>query len=67
MTAIRTGRRAVISVDFGALSVRAVVAVDDGATLGSAVHDALDAEYATLHDHFGRGGNDVMHRLKTTQ
>ncbi len=23
----------------------------------------LYAEYVTLHDHFGRGGNDVMHRL----
>lgn len=27
-------------------------------------YDALYAEYATLHDYFGRGGNDVMHRLK---
>ena len=27
-------------------------------------YDALYAEYTTLHDYFGRGGNDVMHRLK---
>ncbi|MFD1506443.1 ribulokinase [Georgenia yuyongxinii] len=27
-------------------------------------YDALFAEYKTLHDYFGRGGNDVMHRLK---
>jgi L-ribulokinase len=28
------------------------------------VYDRLYAEYATLHDYFGRGGNDVMHRLR---
>jgi L-ribulokinase len=27
-------------------------------------YDELFAEYVTLHDHFGRGGNDVMRRLK---
>ena len=27
-------------------------------------YDALFAEYTLLYDHFGRGGNDVMHRLK---
>ena len=27
-------------------------------------YDALYAEYAQLHDYFGRGGNQVMHRLK---
>ncbi len=27
-------------------------------------YDALYAEYVLLHDYFGRGGNDVMHRLK---
>jgi len=27
-------------------------------------YDALYAEYRLLHDHFGSGGNDVMHRLK---
>ncbi|MFJ7214627.1 ribulokinase [Amycolatopsis sp. NPDC098790] len=26
-------------------------------------YDELYAEYTTLHDYFGRGGNDVMHRL----
>jgi len=28
------------------------------------VYDAMFAEYTTLHDYFGRGGNDVMHRLR---
>jgi L-ribulokinase len=27
-------------------------------------YDDLYAEYVRLHDHFGRGGNDVMHRLR---
>jgi L-ribulokinase len=27
-------------------------------------YDALYAEYVLLHDYFGRGANDVMHRLK---
>ncbi|HEX2772484.1 MAG TPA: ribulokinase, partial [Micromonosporaceae bacterium] len=30
----------------------------------AAAYDALYAEYARLHDHFGGGGNDVMHRLR---
>ncbi len=29
-----------------------------------AVYDRLFAEYLALHDYFGRGGNDVMKRLK---
>jgi len=29
-----------------------------------AVYDQLYAEYVTLHDYFGRGGNNVMKRLK---
>jgi L-ribulokinase len=28
------------------------------------VYDQLYAEYALLHDYFGRGGNEVMHRLR---
>jgi len=28
------------------------------------IYDLLYAEYLALHDHFGRGGNDVMKRLK---
>jgi len=28
------------------------------------VYDSLFAEYVQLHDHFGRGGNNVMKRLK---
>ncbi len=33
----------------------------------SAVYDDLYREYTLLHDHFGRGANDVMHRLKAIQ
>jgi L-ribulokinase len=29
------------------------------------VYDELFADYMTLHDHFGRGGNDVMRRLRS--
>jgi L-ribulokinase len=28
------------------------------------VYDALFAHYVTLHDHFGRGGDDVMHAIR---
>ena len=31
----------------------------------SAAYERLYAEYLTLHDYFGRGLNDVMHRLRT--
>ena len=27
-------------------------------------YDVLFAEYVARHDHFGRGGNEVMHRLR---
>ena len=30
----------------------------------SAVYDKLYAEYRRLHDAFGRGGSDVMRRLR---
>ncbi|SEK54743.1 ribulokinase [Streptacidiphilus jiangxiensis] len=30
----------------------------------AAVYDALFAEYRELHDHFGRGGSDALHRLR---
>ena len=33
----------------------------------SAGYDRLDAEYVALHDYFGRGGNDVMKRLKAVR
>ncbi|GGI01553.1 ribulokinase [Arthrobacter liuii] len=33
----------------------------------AAAYDELFQEYKTLHDYFGRGGNDVMHRLKAIQ
>jgi L-ribulokinase len=29
------------------------------------VYDQLYAEYVLLHDYFGRGGNEVMHRLRS--
>ncbi|MGB5051887.1 MAG: ribulokinase [Caldilineaceae bacterium] len=32
-----------------------------------AVYEQLFAEYTRLHDYFGRGGNDVMKRLKATK
>ncbi|MEU5306479.1 ribulokinase [Streptomyces noursei] len=31
----------------------------------AAAYERLYAEYRMLHDHFGRGGNDVMHRLRS--
>ncbi|SEF90001.1 L-ribulokinase [Actinacidiphila yanglinensis] len=30
----------------------------------AAAYDLLYAEYLALHDHFGRGGSEVMHRLR---
>jgi L-ribulokinase len=30
----------------------------------AAAYDRLYSEYSTLHDYFGRGGNEVMHRLR---
>jgi L-ribulokinase len=30
----------------------------------SRAYDALYEEYSTLHDYFGRGSNEVMHRLR---
>ncbi len=30
----------------------------------AAIYDELYAQYVRLHDYFGRGGNDVMHRLR---
>jgi L-ribulokinase len=40
---------------------RAVYTPDEDRALA---YDRLFAEYRLLHDHFGRGGNDVMHRLR---
>jgi L-ribulokinase len=39
----------------------AVYAPDDA---NADVYDELYAEYMLLHDYFGRGGNEVMHRLR---
>ncbi|WP_433522053.1 ribulokinase [Nocardia pseudovaccinii] len=30
----------------------------------AAAYDAIYAEYQSLHDHFGRGGTEVLHRLR---
>ncbi|WP_020661540.1 ribulokinase [Amycolatopsis benzoatilytica] len=38
-------------------------AVHQPVPANAAAYDELYAEYTTLHDYFGRGGNDVMHRL----
>jgi L-ribulokinase len=40
---------------------RAVFRPDE---VASAVYDRLYAAYTRLHDHFGRGGDDVMHELR---
>jgi L-ribulokinase len=40
---------------------RAVYTPDEEA---AAVYDRLYAAYTRLHDHFGRGGDDVMHELR---
>jgi L-ribulokinase len=40
---------------------RAVYRPDDAR---ADAYDALFAEYRLLHDHFGRGANEVMHRLR---
>ncbi len=33
----------------------------------SAAYDVLYGEYRRLHDYFGRGGNEVMHRLRSVR
>ena len=40
---------------------RSVYTPDETSSLA---YDDLYTEYVLLHDHFGRGGNDVMHRLR---
>jgi L-ribulokinase len=59
MTLPRKGRRAVIGVDFGTLSGRAVVVdVDDGSTLGSAVHEYA---HGVLTEALPDGGTRLPH------
>ena len=57
-------RALVVGIDFGTQSSR-VVRVADGAGLGSAVHHCTHAVSVDerLPDYFGRGANEVMHRL----
>ncbi|MFD1505963.1 ribulokinase [Georgenia yuyongxinii] len=52
---VRTAARAM-----GRRTVAAYTPDEDAAL----AYDDLYAEYTALHDHFGRGGNDVMRRLK---
>ena len=51
-------------VDFGTLSGRAVVVRYRPTPESVEPYDRRYAEYLSLHDYFGRGANDVMHRLK---
>jgi L-ribulokinase len=56
----------VVGIGFGTLSGRAlVVRVADGAEPGSAAHPCTHAVRvdARLPDYFGRGANEVLHRL----
>ena len=39
-------------------------AVHQPSSVASARYERLFGEYTAVHDHFGRGGNDVMRRLK---
>jgi ribulose kinase len=70
----------VIGVDFGTLSAGACPDVAAAAAMGghrpvvhtpdpasADVYDDLYAEYVTLHDHFGRGASDVLHRLRAVR
>jgi L-ribulokinase len=50
----------VAAAAMGAVNSAAYQPIPDNA----AVYDKLYTEYAALHDHFGRGGNGVMHRLR---
>jgi len=61
--AVAAGAYPDIHVAAGSMgSVRRAVYVPDEERAGG--YDALFAEYTTLHDYFGRGENDVMHRLR---
>lgn len=61
--AVAAGAYPDIHVAAGSMgSVRRAAYVPDEERAG--VYDALFAEYTTLHDYFGRGENDVMHRLR---
>ncbi|MFU8875718.1 ribulokinase [Micromonospora sp. SL4-19] len=50
--------------DAAAAMGRRDVAVYEPDEKRAAAYDALYAQYVTLHDYFGRGGNDVMHELR---
>jgi L-ribulokinase len=52
---VRTAAKAMGKVE------RAAYRPDEQRTAG---YDRLYAEYVALHDHFGRGASDVMHRLR---
>ena len=46
------------------LRLRGLMAVAPLGEDPSAAYDRLFAEYRLLHDYFGRGTNEVMHRLR---
>jgi len=53
--------------DAVAAMVRPSVRIYEPAESAMAVYDPLFADYMALHDLFGRGGNDVMRRLRATR
>ena len=57
----RTRIRLNLVIDKRQLAKLGIIVIDPKA---SAVYDKLFAEYKLLHDYFGRGGNDVMMRLR---
>jgi hypothetical protein len=56
----------VVGLNFGTLPGRGKMQA--GAykpnSVSADVYDQLYAEYVVLHDYFGRGANEVMHRLR---
>jgi L-ribulokinase len=61
--AVAAGRYPDVPAAAGAMGGKRVAAyLPDPASAD--VYDRLYAEYLLLHDYFGRGGNDVMHRLR---
>jgi len=70
--AVAAAARFPIDRDRGQLKFELIRAAMGGATrdayvpdqLRADAYDGLYAHYLRLHDHFGRGGDDVMHRLR---
>ena len=62
--AVAAGAYPDIRVAAKAMGKRRARACTARTTRRAAVYDRLYAEYSALHDYFGRGANDVMHRLR---